>query len=172
MARGTRAGRAIPKSSRAIADALGIPDDLTLGADSGGLERIVDYLAARALVLVLDNCEHVVGEAAAASRWRSRHAAPDVRILATSREGLGVPGEHLVAVPPLPPDDALQLFVERADVLRRRWSSMRSTPGDRGRGVRRGSTGSRSRSSSPRRARRALPIEEHRRRGSTTGSGC
>ena len=50
-----------------------------------------------------------------ASRWRSQRACPDVRILATSREGLGVPGEHLVAVPPLPPDDALQLFVERAN---------------------------------------------------------
>ena len=46
MARGTRAGRAFRSRRARSRTALGIPDDLTLGAGSGGLERIVDYLAA------------------------------------------------------------------------------------------------------------------------------
>jgi predicted ATPase/class 3 adenylate cyclase len=50
------------------------------------------YLAPRELLLVLDNCEHLVDEAAAAAE-SILHAAPNVRILATTREALGVPGE-------------------------------------------------------------------------------
>ncbi len=64
-------------------------------------------LAARRLVLVLDNCEHVV-DAVARLAGRVLAAAPGVRILATSREPLGVTGETLCPVPslPLPPDGA------------------------------------------------------------------
>jgi len=56
------------------------------------------YLAPRELLLVLDNCEHLVDEAAAVAE-SILHAAPNVRILATTREALGVPGEiaHRIA---------------------------------------------------------------------------
>jgi predicted ATPase len=64
-------------------------------------------------LLVLDNCEHVIEEAAHAAADLVA-ACPRVRVLATSRECLGVPGEVLYAVPPLPQDDAAELFAERA----------------------------------------------------------
>ncbi len=63
-------------------------------------------------LVVLDNCEHVLDDAAA---WVEAALAdcPELVVLATSRERLGVGGERVVAVPPLG-DDAPALFVERA----------------------------------------------------------
>jgi predicted ATPase len=89
-------------------------------------ERLCDHLRTRRLLLVLDNCEHVV-EAAARFAHTVLARCPDVTVLATSREVLAVPGEVVWNVPPLsvPPDeaasaealagsDAVALFCERA----------------------------------------------------------
>ncbi|GLI00272.1 BTAD domain-containing putative transcriptional regulator [Phytohabitans aurantiacus] len=76
-------------------------------------DRLVDVLRQRRLLLVLDNCEHVV-EAVAALVPRMLRA-PDVRVLATSREPLGVSGEHLRELPPL---DVPEPGASTADVLR------------------------------------------------------
>jgi predicted ATPase/DNA-binding SARP family transcriptional activator len=69
------------------------------------LDRLTDVLAARELLLVLDNCEHVVDEVAVLAE-RVLAAAPGVRIIATSREPLAITGETLCPVPALalPPD--------------------------------------------------------------------
>ena len=67
---------------------------------------------ARALVL-LDTCEHL-GDAAGALVTALLRAAPRVRALATSRRPLGLPGERVLAVPPLPLDRAVELLRERA----------------------------------------------------------
>ena len=85
-------------------------------------DTLAESLANRNLLIVLDNCEHViVGAANLASELLA--AAPTVRILATSRERLNVRGEHVVALAPLQvPDvlglaaesDAVQLFLARA----------------------------------------------------------
>jgi predicted ATPase len=83
------------------------------------------------VLLVLDNCEHLL-DACAALASRLLAAAPGVRILATSRQALGTAGEHLLEVPPLPvPDpgrpmtpraiargEAVRLFAERAALAR------------------------------------------------------
>ncbi len=85
------------------------------------------YLRERVLLLVIDNCEHVLDGSAALVADILR-VAPDVRVIATSREPLQVPGERVVPVPPLdlPPigdeqpvsrllqNEAVMLFVERA----------------------------------------------------------
>ncbi|HEY2223190.1 MAG TPA: LuxR C-terminal-related transcriptional regulator [Actinomycetospora sp.] len=83
------------------------------------------YLAGARALVVLDNCEHLLPEVAATVDGLLR-AAPEVRVLATSREPLGVEGERVWRVPPLevPPAgaavstaaryDAVQLFCERA----------------------------------------------------------
>lgn len=88
-------------------------------------EMVAEFLAQRELLLVLDNCEQVVTAAAQLSEFLLR-ACPDLKILATSREPLGVGGESILLVPPLPvpdPDnlptgapsnDAVRLFVDRA----------------------------------------------------------
>jgi predicted ATPase/DNA-binding SARP family transcriptional activator len=94
---------------------------------TGAGDRLVDALRARSLLLVLDNCEHVIDEAAALA-GRLLRGCPRLRVLATSREPLGVPGEVVWAVPPLDVPDpaasdsvaviarspAVRLFVTRA----------------------------------------------------------
>jgi predicted ATPase/DNA-binding SARP family transcriptional activator len=103
---------------RAITDALGLADGMGLGQINPPdlLDRLVEFLQPKELLLVLDNCEHVVTDAARLVVDLAERC-PGLRILATSREGLGAPGEHLFAVPPLPIDDALELFAQRAAAL-------------------------------------------------------
>jgi predicted ATPase len=91
-------------------------------------ETLMDYLRARSLLLVLDNCEHVVASCAALTDALLR-ACPGVRVVATSREPLGVVGEATWRVPSLglpPPQagerdilgsEAVLLFVERARLV-------------------------------------------------------
>jgi predicted ATPase/DNA-binding SARP family transcriptional activator len=100
-------------------------------------ERLAGFVADKAMLLVLDNCEHLVSACAELAR-RLLQAGPGLRILATSREVLGVPGEVVWPIPPLAvPEpaaepgeeeaadqaaalealvefDAVRLFVERA----------------------------------------------------------
>ncbi len=63
-------------------------------------DRLTEALRPRRLLLVLDNCEHVV-EPAAELAGPLLRAAPDLRILATSQEPLALPGEVIWSVPPL-----------------------------------------------------------------------
>lgn len=104
----------------AVADALGVPDSPAPVDD-----RVVRYLRERAVLVLLDNCEHLV-DACAALAERLLIAGPRLRLLATSREALAVPGEVQLAVRPLdvPPPDApvdrlgdypaVRLFLDRA----------------------------------------------------------
>ena len=94
---------------QAIADAIGARqrEGMSL-ADS-----IVEFLRDRQMLVILDNCEHLLGDAASlASEILQR--APGVRILATSREGLGVMGEQLVALASLPVPTATDNTAARA----------------------------------------------------------
>jgi predicted ATPase/DNA-binding winged helix-turn-helix (wHTH) protein len=91
----------------AVAAALGVRE----GADAVGSLRA--WLADRRLLVVLDNCEHVV-EAAAALVADLLRAGGGLRVLATSREALAVPGEAVRAVQPLAEADAVGLFLDRA----------------------------------------------------------
>ena len=102
----------------AIANALGI----TPQGDTAVIDTVAEAVAGRRLLIVVDNCEHVLSAAVAAiGRVLARSDAP--RILATSREGLLVAGEAEVSVAPLALDggvtsDAVTLFVERAGTVR------------------------------------------------------
>ncbi|MFE2481313.1 AAA family ATPase, partial [Streptomyces sp. NPDC059389] len=81
------------------------------------LERLAEHCARRRMLLILDNCEHVIGAAAElAEELLAR--CPGIRILATSREPLGVPGEFLRPVEPLPDPVALRLLAERGAAAR------------------------------------------------------
>jgi len=83
-------------------------------------DRLVEHLDHREVVLVVDNCEHVVAAVGAAIELLLQ-SCPRVRVLATSREPLSVRGEHIITLAPLPvdapdgigPGDAVELFVER-----------------------------------------------------------
>lgn len=75
--------------------------------------RLLEALGNRDVMIVLDNCEHVIDSAAAVA-LDLLGALPHLRVLATSREPLGVPGEAFVAVGSLESDRAVELFAQRA----------------------------------------------------------
>ncbi|MBV2353689.1 winged helix-turn-helix domain-containing protein [Streptomyces sp. J2-1] len=81
------------------------------------LDRLVDHCARRRMLIVLDNCEHVVGAAARLAEHLLARC-PEVTVLATSREPLGVPGELVRPVEPLPEPVALRLLAERGAAAR------------------------------------------------------
>ncbi len=93
----------------AVASSIGVAP--TPGASM--LESIVDVLSDRAELLILDNCEHVLGPAAELASAIIA-GCRRVTILATSREPLRVAGERVVRVPSLEPAEAIELFRERA----------------------------------------------------------
>jgi predicted ATPase/DNA-binding CsgD family transcriptional regulator len=109
--------------AQSVCDALNVTDR------SGGdpLVMLRNHLRARRVLVVLDNCEHLLASVAALVDQLLR-AAPGLRVLATSRQGLGVPGEAVLSVSPLPvPDEvearlpgaaatyaSMSLFAERA----------------------------------------------------------
>jgi predicted ATPase len=113
----------------ATALALGAPESINRSA----LETVLAYLKRKRLLLILDNCEHVIGELRTVAGAILR-GCPDVRILATSREALGIAGEDVYRLPSLavPPPNAVsaaeiarcgavELFVDRARSAEKRF---------------------------------------------------
>ena len=109
--------------AQVVAAALGLPEL----SPPRTVQSLCDHLAPRCMLLVLDNCEHLL-PAGAALVNALLHACPDLRIVATSREPLGLTGEVTYPVPPLPvPDpapasgvaacDSVALFVARAEAV-------------------------------------------------------
>ncbi|WP_042446351.1 AfsR/SARP family transcriptional regulator [Streptacidiphilus jiangxiensis] len=100
---------------------LGLPESLAAGvpgADGDGpLGRLLEFCGPRELLLVLDNCEHLV-QAAAELAQRLVAACPRVTVLATSREPLGVAGELVRPLEPLPEPTALRLLAVRGAAAR------------------------------------------------------
>ena len=76
-------------------------------------EIVREHVHARQLLLVLDNCEHLVSACAQVADAMLRDA-PDVRILITSRESLRIHGEVVWAVPPMTAEDAAALLTREA----------------------------------------------------------
>ncbi|MEU9981815.1 BTAD domain-containing putative transcriptional regulator [Streptomyces sp. NPDC050856] len=104
----------------AVLTALGAREPLrwTAGAPARDpLGVLVEHCARRRLLLVLDNCEHVAGAAAALAETVLT-ACPGITVLATGREPLGVPGETVHPVEPLGHDAALRLLAERGAMVR------------------------------------------------------
>ncbi|MEU0949769.1 BTAD domain-containing putative transcriptional regulator [Streptomyces canus] len=81
------------------------------------VERLAEHCGRRSMLLILDNCEHVV-EAAARLAQTLLERCPGLTVLATSREPLGVPGELLRPVEPLPEPVALRLLADRGAAAR------------------------------------------------------
>ena len=109
--------------AQAVAGALGLRDR----AGYAPAAALAEYLAGRQLLLVLDNCEHLVDAVAKLADLLLR-AAAGLRVVATSREALTIDGEMVLPVPPLPVPEAgqplaaaelgvfpaVRLFAERA----------------------------------------------------------
>ncbi|WP_051768893.1 BTAD domain-containing putative transcriptional regulator [Lentzea albidocapillata] len=104
--------------ARALLDGLGVREAGLLAAGAVGVEdRLRAALAARDVVLVVDNCEHVIDDAARVL-GAVLASCPDVRVLATSREPLGITGETLSPVAALDDDAATRLFLDRAQAVK------------------------------------------------------
>jgi predicted ATPase/class 3 adenylate cyclase len=115
--------------SQRVAKTLGLewlsPQESSAPDRRTAMDAISEFLGDRTALLVLDNCEHLIG-AAAEFTDRLLQSCRGVRVLATSREGLGVRGENLIQVPSLELSsmfglndegrypDAMELFAERA----------------------------------------------------------
>src|SRR5499433_2680049 len=109
-----------------IGEVLGV----SLNAPSGAVETLALALKNKELLLIVDNCEHVIAEAARVAE-ALMHNCPRLSILASSRERLAIAGESVVRVPSLPAPEAngaltaarageyaaVRLFVERASAL-------------------------------------------------------
>jgi predicted ATPase/DNA-binding CsgD family transcriptional regulator len=102
-------GAEVPDVAHETARTLGLRSTSAVRATAA----LQGYLASRDVLLVLDNCEHVIDPAAELAN-AVLTTCPGVRILATSREPLGVDGETVWSLDPLGPEDAFRLFVERA----------------------------------------------------------
>jgi non-specific serine/threonine protein kinase len=95
--------------AQAVVGTLGLRAETEVSAEA----TLVDFLRGRDLLLVIDNCEHLV-EACARLVEALLRACPDVSILATSRESLHITGETTWRVAALPELEAIQLFALRA----------------------------------------------------------
>ncbi|MGA7354420.1 MAG: helix-turn-helix domain-containing protein, partial [Candidatus Cybelea sp.] len=93
----------------AIASALHVPEV----PNRPPLETLLEYLKNKTLLLLLDNCEHVVAQAATVADALLTNC-PRVRILATSREPLRTDGEQIYRIPSLSSRDSIALFSDRA----------------------------------------------------------
>jgi predicted ATPase/DNA-binding CsgD family transcriptional regulator len=117
------------RAAAGVDDAVAAVFSVAARAGQGTREALVEFLRAKELLLVLDNCEHLLAGVAALAQILAQ-SCPRLAILATSREGLGIDGERLVPVPPLPvpgaDDDldtildaeAVRLFAERATAVK------------------------------------------------------
>lgn len=115
---GIRSGTAADLA-QVLAATLGIRDDTphslpgTGTSDASLPHRLAAALRDRRTLLVLDNCEHVIDAAAELTELLLR-TAPGLRVLATGQQPLGLAGEAVFLVEPLPPTDAVRMFMERA----------------------------------------------------------
>jgi len=95
--------------AQAVLSALGV-QDLSAGLS---LSSLTEYLAGKRLLLVLDNCEHLL-DACAVLAGTLLAACPDLHVLATSRQALGVAGEVRMVVPPMSlPGEGEEVSVQR-----------------------------------------------------------
>jgi predicted ATPase/class 3 adenylate cyclase len=113
-----------------VAMAIAASLNMTIPANQPQLATIVAQLSPKHLLLILDNCEHLIDACASAADSLLR-GCPQMQILATSREVLGVPGEVSWRIPSLPTPDprrslsieqvsqyaAVRLFIERATAM-------------------------------------------------------
>jgi predicted ATPase/DNA-binding SARP family transcriptional activator len=121
----------------AVLTALGARETTTvverMGRHQDVTERLIELLERKRVLLVLDNCEHLVAEAARVADLLLARC-PGLRVLATSREPLGITGEALHPVPPLELPTAgqdagqtlatasVRLFADRAAAVRPDWT--------------------------------------------------
>ena len=124
-------------------------------------ELLIDFLRAKDLLLIVDNCEHLV-EACAQLMEQLLHACPKLKIVASSREALGIAGETVYRVPSLSLPDACRGYAGVAGPIRVRAALRRA-------GIRRQS---KIRPQRPQRRRHCADLPPSGRHPTGAGTGC
>ncbi|TWP49586.1 GNAT family N-acetyltransferase [Lentzea tibetensis] len=117
--RGSAGGGAGAEVAQAVLTAVGARET-GLRSPAGqvdAVDRLAAALADRPVLLVVDNCEHVIADAATVV-GKLLAGCPNLRVLATSREPLAITGETLCPLPPLEATSAARLFIDRALAVR------------------------------------------------------
>src|SRR5206468_11795532 len=99
--------------TQAVASALDVREDSSRPLD----ETLADAIGNTRLLLVLDNCEHLVTASAQLADTLLR-SCPELHVLVTSQEALGLHGETVLQVPPLVTKEGVELFADRASARR------------------------------------------------------
>jgi predicted ATPase/DNA-binding SARP family transcriptional activator len=99
-----------------VAARLGVPETPGTEPDAAITAHLAARRDAAPVLIVLDNCEHLAGEIAALTEYLLAEC-PELSVLATSREALGVEGERAWPVPPLDRLHAVELFADRARLV-------------------------------------------------------
>lgn len=104
----------------AVSDGRGVPETVALAlripsrAQESVTTTVAQHLRDQQVLILLDNCEHVIGACSEMVDALLRHTT-SLRVTATSREPLRISGERVWIVPPMELDEAATLFIERAD---------------------------------------------------------
>jgi predicted ATPase/class 3 adenylate cyclase len=109
--------------AHAVAEAVGIRE--IPGQDLN--REVFDALRERHLLLILDNCEHLL-KAVAEFADHLLRVCPRIQVMTTSREALGVHGEIVYPLRPLPEPDAIELFTDRAALVRPNFAVASNAP--------------------------------------------
>lgn len=112
-------GSAGAEVAQAVLTAVGVRETglLSPAGQVDTVDRLTAALADRPVLLVVDNCEHVIADAATVV-GKLLAECPNLRVLATSREPLAITGETLCPLPPLEATSAARLFTDRALAVR------------------------------------------------------
>ena len=101
------------RGTEGVLEAVADVFDVTACSGQTLEQALVEFLRHKELLLVLDNCEHVLDEAAELVEALGQRSCPRVVVLATSREGMGIDGERILAVPSLGCAERLRVPIRR-----------------------------------------------------------
>ncbi|MBV8333341.1 MAG: adenylate/guanylate cyclase domain-containing protein, partial [Candidatus Eremiobacteraeota bacterium] len=103
-----------------VADSIGSAANVAQSAERPALDTLLAHFKNETALLIFDNCEHLVAEIARVADALLK-GCPKLKILASSRELLNVPGEQAYRMPTLGPAEAMALFAERAKTADQRF---------------------------------------------------
>ena len=111
-----------------VASAVLSAMDVATGGERSATDTLLEHLKSRRLLLLFDNCEHVIGEVASLASAIVAHCA-QMTILSTSREPLNIPSERVYRLPVLNISDAVDLFAQRARAINSNFQVTESNAG-------------------------------------------
>jgi predicted ATPase/Tfp pilus assembly protein PilF len=101
---------------------------LTLQPQPSARDQLISFLQGKEMLLILDNTEQIEDAGRAVNEFMKR--LPSIKWLVTSRKALELPAERIAEIPPLPPEKAEELFIERAQARQPGFERTEENAGD------------------------------------------